>query len=369
MKRFALVMVSVLLCLSMVACSAEPDDDKAKATKATKTTTVTSDVAEESVRTTTVSAEKKTTTSTAKQTTKVTGGKGTTAGKTTATTGQTTTATTGCITTTTGAAEDNQVFHTFMFAADEAAGLQIALTQGSAGTFSPVKEEAETAQKKDWWDAWVDLSDHTYGAEKVVFNPAALLLADGKITEGLLQYPVYGADGRVSGLQKAVTAVYNGKDFAPSDRYGLRAIGVPAASYFATYGLVVDLAFRSQQEGTLTLEEDSLFYYETEEYGRAAEFLRLVFFDTETGEILARAKPDVDHTKTEKKSIAAPLRFIDEGDVFVSNVSIADLTAGETHRISVLVYLDGEKVTNADVIAGVDSVWRGLSLRFSAISE
>ena len=86
--------------------------------------------------------------------------------------------------------------------------------------------------------------------------------------------------------------------------------------------------------------------------------------------MLARANPDVEHAKTEKTSIAAPLRFIDDEDAFLSNGSVVALTAEETHRISVLLYLDGEKMTNSDVVSGaISSVWRGLSLHFSITSE
>lgn len=346
MKRFALMILSVLLCLSMVACSAEPDDDKTKAT-----------------------------TETVKRRT-----------STTATTITTTTTTTrGRLTTTTWSGKGTKVFNPFLLTADEETGLQLALTHGADGTFSPVKEGVEAAktvaQKNYYWDSWVDLADgERYGTWQAGhFNLAGLSLLDGKLTKGLLHYPIYGSDGRVQALVDAVPAVYNGEDFVPSDRYGFRAVGAPEKSHFESYGQVIDLAFRSEQDSVLTLDtaEESYYYiyYDLEaQQCRALSHLRFIFFDTETGEVLACAKPDVENTKDVHRSnglkecTGVSIRLINAEGAFLSHGRIVDLMAGQTRRVSILLYLDGETITNADVAAGFVH-WSGLMMHFSAASK
>ena len=344
MKRLALVILSVLLCLSMVACS----NDTATKEPVDQVTTKKS-------------------------------------ASTTATISSTTASTTrGPLTTTTWSGKGTAPeFFSLLLTADEETGLQVALTHGEDDTFSPVKEGAEMAQtvgqKNYYWDSWVDLYDNNrYGAWNMQFQLAALSLSDGKLTEGLMQYPTYGADGRVNGLFSTITAVYSKETFVPGDRYGLRAVGALQESRFEIYGWVMDLAFRSQHDGALTLDaaEDSYLYLysPSEEVSRALAYMQIVFFDTETREVLARAKFDPSCTTEVKDAkgrygcTAISVRLVNDEDAFVVDGEIADLTAGQTRRVSALMYLDGEKVTNADVMMGA-ILWRGLLLHFSATSE
>lgn len=92
------------------------------------------------------------------------------------------------------------------------------------------------------WGNLVDLSDTSYGLNKIVLNPAALNLKtidntlgnklSGQIIQGGLTSPLvapnYGADGRVINVQKATTVgIYNnGKFEEAASGAGVRAVGV-----------------------------------------------------------------------------------------------------------------------------------------------
>ena len=92
------------------------------------------------------------------------------------------------------------------------------------------------------WGNLVDLSDSSYGLEKIILNPAALnlktvdntkaLKLSGQMIQGGLTSPLvapnYGADGRVINVQKNTTVgKYNGNKFEEAlTGAGVRAIGV-----------------------------------------------------------------------------------------------------------------------------------------------
>ena len=81
------------------------------------------------------------------------------------------------------------------------------------------------------WGNLVDVSDTSYGLNKITLYPAALnLTADGKlpIDGTYLQTPQYGADGRVSQLAaNTYTGIYNttSGSFSPDSAFGVRAVG------------------------------------------------------------------------------------------------------------------------------------------------
>ena len=92
------------------------------------------------------------------------------------------------------------------------------------------------------WGNLVDLSDSSYGLERIILNPAALNLKtvnnekgeklSGQIIQGGLTSPLvapnYGADGRVINVQKNTTVgIYNNGKFEEAlTGAGVRAIGV-----------------------------------------------------------------------------------------------------------------------------------------------
>lgn len=82
------------------------------------------------------------------------------------------------------------------------------------------------------WGNLVDLSDDSYGLDKIQLYPSALNVEPGvagakdSLKEFMLQTPAYGADGRVSDLlENTFTGIYEEGSFAPSGKLGVRAVG------------------------------------------------------------------------------------------------------------------------------------------------
>lgn len=93
------------------------------------------------------------------------------------------------------------------------------------------------------WGNLVDLGNSSYGLSEIVLNPSRLNIAQSgtnsagdtqyKVNDILLKTPVYGEDGRITGLEKAAISTIYGesKTFAYTDiqEYGVRAIGTSAS--------------------------------------------------------------------------------------------------------------------------------------------
>ena len=81
------------------------------------------------------------------------------------------------------------------------------------------------------WGNLVDVSDASYGLEKITLYPSALNIDNsGKlpVSGAMLKTPAYGADGRVSELlANTLTGIYNtaNSSFSPDASYGVRAVG------------------------------------------------------------------------------------------------------------------------------------------------
>ena len=85
------------------------------------------------------------------------------------------------------------------------------------------------------WGNLVNLSDSSYGLDKIIMMPAQLLLEGNSTTgfnvrgSGPLALPLYGSDGRITELsENTVSAVYGGGRFSVTGEqtYGVRGIGV-----------------------------------------------------------------------------------------------------------------------------------------------
>lgn len=85
------------------------------------------------------------------------------------------------------------------------------------------------------WGNLVDLDDAAYGLDKIILNPSRLYIEqdgdDYKVNSVMLKTPIYGADGRVQGLdkEKAVAWTYRDGTFSNPDGYGVRAVGTSAS--------------------------------------------------------------------------------------------------------------------------------------------
>jgi hypothetical protein len=101
------------------------------------------------------------------------------------------------------------------------------------------------------WGNLVDLSSSDYGLDLITLLPARLYIEKSgsstsgsdqyKINNVLLKTPIYGEDGRISGIDKtsAVSAIYSGTAFniSSNQAYGVRAIGTSASMSTFQLGL------------------------------------------------------------------------------------------------------------------------------------
>lgn len=100
------------------------------------------------------------------------------------------------------------------------------------------------------------------------------------------------------------------------------------------------------------------------------DHIKVVFFDPTTGEVYVEAKLDTVNAKNTATGVEAALYLIGTDDALITtqaDAKIKDLTQNQQTNISVLVYLDGETITNADVAAeNAASMTGKLNLQFSS---
>ncbi|MBR6506790.1 MAG: hypothetical protein IKT37_04220 [Clostridia bacterium] len=106
--------------------------------------------------------------------------------------------------------------------------LEMLLLTQDATTQEWVYGEGVVEADKDvntYWGNLVDVSSG-YGLDKITLYPSQLATTGDIIKPSIVEFPVYGADGRVSNLSDgAVTGIYEGTAFNPGDGYGVRAVG------------------------------------------------------------------------------------------------------------------------------------------------
>lgn len=161
------------------------------------------------------------------------------------------------------------------------------------------------------------------------------------------------------------------------------------------YGYIIDLAFRTNAtDSYLQLQTDAIDrIYGTEgknedvmgngssmtftsakennfpatRVAALMDHIRVIFFATDTGEILAEARLDTAGATTEGATVTAPLKVWDsEGKKFAESAKITDLAQNKAKAVSALVYLDGESITNADVANASSSMTGSMNLQFSS---
>ncbi len=107
------------------------------------------------------------------------------------------------------------------------------LTQDATGNWvynDGLVGEKTVTEKNTYWGNLVDVSTG-YGLDNIVLYPSQLSLDNtGAIKPGVVEFPIYGADGRVSELSDgAVTGIYETVNktaaFYPGNGYGVRAVG------------------------------------------------------------------------------------------------------------------------------------------------
>lgn len=256
------------------------------------------------------------------------------------------------------------------------------------------------------WGNIINLSDPSYGLNKVELNPAQLNSESADFATKPLAVATYGFDGRIDELlaNTALKAHVN-SNFA-GDTYGVRAIGEVDADVLGdTYGYVVDLAFRlntnnntdtASAAGKLLLQTEAAqriyngeaastnaatlgggSYMSFNDNGTGVDMTKImnavrVTFVQDYGKtegtpvVLGTAKLDVENIVKEATGTKAKLYLCNTttgtdangnpttSDSFLTNenaVLVDAMTKNAAVQISAIVWLDGNTITNADVAA------------------
>lgn len=152
-------------------------------------------------------------------------------------------------------------------------------------------------------------------------------------------------------------------------------------SYLQLQTTPVDRVYENQEGAvtmgggsTISFTADSTVFSETQMRALMG-CVRLVFIDTETGEILSKATLEAPGTPAVVEGNNITL----EGNVYLTNnegdailtetAPLTALTANEAKMVSVMVYLDGTKVDNSMVANALTSMTGTLNLQFSSSAD
>ena len=160
------------------------------------------------------------------------------------------------------------------------------------------------------------------------------------------------------------------------------------------YAYIVDLAFRTNasasnlllqtaaeqridtssdettQGGGSNMTFTSVDGFSTEDMKDLMDNIKIIFFlnDGETKTILANAALDTDNAVVTGNDVTADLKILKADNTFATQADavITSLDANVAKKVSVLVYLDGTTITNADVGTGALSMSGRMNLQFSS---
>ena len=167
------------------------------------------------------------------------------------------------------------------------------------------------------------------------------------------------------------------------------------------YGYVIDLAFRtnaaqsdlllqtaakdriySDNNNTETMGHGSTMTFSTNDANfslsqmiRLMGHIRVVFFDPSSGNIYARAQLDTAENSIIKDAngVTASIKLLGEDGALINDVKeakIISLNQNVAHNVSVLVYLDGTTISNADVAATAAQSMSGtVNFQFASSAE
>ena len=291
-------------------------------------------------------------------------------------------------------------------------GLLSSITAGFSSTENGGTVALTTANTT--WGNVINLSDASYGLNKVELNPAQLNSASTEFKTNPFAVPVYGFDGRIDEILATTVLRSNENASFSGLGYGVRAIGEldnsnATGALGNTYGYVVDLAFRLntsnnttdglaggklllQTDGVQRIyngETDSATNTDTMGGGSYMSFnangtgvdmttlmnaVRVTFVQDygKTGEdvvpvVLGTAKLDVVNAVKGATETTAKLYLCETttmtGDDGVTTVTtdnfltgdaaalIQSMTKNAAVQVSAIVWLDGNTITNADVAA------------------
>lgn len=276
------------------------------------------------------------------------------------------------------------------------AGVQVQLPSG-AGLFANIADIAGT------YSASITVSKVSYGSINLSNIPATMSTVHADTTSSADIGATAKADKAY--LEKLVTSI--------------DAMGAPTsegggdAGITDTYGYILDFYFRTNAANSnLLLETEGAQRIYTNSGNEATlgggsymqfsaidpdvfseanvaslmNAIRVVFMDSETGAVLKKAMLDMSATETDATTggLKAPLKLYTEtintttGDdgtetttttqnfVSTDNAVISGLTQNTAKKISVLVYLDGNYVSNGDVANAQTSMTGTLNLQFAS---
>ena len=172
------------------------------------------------------------------------------------------------------------------------------------------------------------------------------------------------------------------------------------------YGYVIDLAFRTNAADTYlllqseaidriysenTANEDTMgggtymsftsadTSFQSADVANLMECIRIVIFDPSTNKVIGYAKLDSENAKVDGSTVKMNLVMCDAAGVEIADddstddldesIVITKLEQNKAKAISVLVYLDGDKVTNADVANAAQSMKGSMNLQFASSAK
>lgn len=269
------------------------------------------------------------------------------------------------------------------------------LTKITAKRGDTMQETSKVASNVTWGNL-VDLGDDSYGLGKIYLSPATL---NTEVSDNgtPLAIAANGTDGRIlSTMTPTKYYSYSGSEFSAGSHYGVRMIGSKAMAETLTgvtsfYGYAVDLAFRCTENTDLQLQTEGVNRVTdgagtmgagstvklVPKKGTTAtlegvkelfKVVRVIFFDPETNEIYATAKPDLqDGLKDDGDDYVADLKCIDDSGKFSSSSKITELKATVPKIVCAAFYLEGEELDVMTLRNNTGTV--KMNLQFSSSTE
>ena len=161
------------------------------------------------------------------------------------------------------------------------------------------------------------------------------------------------------------------------------------------YGYIIDLAFRTNVSGSnlmlqqeaidriysdstndatmggganMTFTSTDVNVFTSNQVKSLMNCIRIVFFDTDDRTIIGYARLDTVNAEMDNTTgaITANLYMTNADGDAAADQSIMAMEQNTVHELSVMVYLDGEQVTNADVANAASSMTGTMNLQFSS---
>ena len=258
--------------------------------------------------------------------------------------------------------------------------------RGASAVFAGGTNPVLSANTK--WGNVIDLSESEYGLDLITLRPSRINAdAAGTIGDSVLSVPEWSYDGRITVLRGTYTAShYTDDDYTvrsgfKGDRYGVRAVVDVDEN---TYGFITDLALRlnttdeSGAPGKLLLQAEGVARASSDEESVAGGGSTLKFADTDGAEITDESEganiarrfinciriafiSDFGNAASRDYEVLAYARADSDGNIYIcdrnglritgedSNVIMQAMQKNTIYQVSVLVWLDGDSVTAADV--------------------